>query len=169
MSKIKVVAVDLIGTFIDPATINPMALDAYGRQLQQWRETRKYFPIVGVEGFVGAKFFPDALEFMKRRHEKVFSLVAASNVPKSVTEVMVKMAGGWFNHILEFHKVRKLKPSLLCYAMIPEELNCRADEVLFVTSNRGVGDDTEPKRLGMQTRLIDREAGETLLDLLPLL
>ena len=163
--SIKAVAFDLIGTVFDPATICIADLVSYARQIEHWRTTRVYYPLSIGAGFLQAKPFADASEALNRLscHAK---LVAASNVHGPIVKAMLRNGNvQWFSWVMDYHKIGQLKPSLTCYSQICRDLLVDPQEVLFVTSNRGVGDDTEPKRIGMQTRLIDRAAGETLLDL----
>jgi FMN phosphatase YigB (HAD superfamily) len=167
--SIKVVAFDLFGTVFDAESADEHDRERYVQCIQRWRTRRVYTPAAGVESFRNLKMFDDSLVGLNALRNAGFKLVAASNIPFTIVLDMAFNAGFHFDDILDLGKYEIYKPDLAAYAAICDLMKCFPSEVLMVTGNHGkygIGDDTEPLKIGMQTAKIRRDSPiQTIVDL----
>ncbi len=166
---IKVVAFDLFGTVFDPQSADECDRTRYGECLKLWREERHYKPVLGVTSFNDLKPFEDSLIGLEMLKAAGYMIVAASNIPVRYVKSMSMNARLGWHGILDLEPYRIYKPDLAAYAAICDLMKCEPSEVLMVTGNHGkygIGDDTEPLKIGMRTAKIRRDSPiQTIVDL----
>lgn len=162
---IKVIAFDLFGTVFDPSTADKEDIRRYVDCIRSpnWTDLEN----VSFPSFWGIKPFSDSVEGLGRLR-KHFRIVAASNwYPALVESVSGDHKINW-DEIMDFREVKAFKPKLVTYAYICDTLRVNPNEVLFITGNKGAGDDTNPQKLGMQSILIRQQKYGCLADIMSL-
>jgi HAD superfamily hydrolase (TIGR01493 family) len=167
--SIKVIAFDLFGTVFDAESASSPDRDHYTTCLRMWRQNRTYYPVQFIDSFQFLKPFADSIEGLNAIRAKGYKIVAASNIPAGFAYAASTNAGIEWDGILELVSYRIYKPDLAAYAAICDLMKCEPSEVLMVTGNHGkygIGDDTEPLKIGMQTAKIRRDSPiQTIIDL----
>lgn len=167
--SIKVIAFDLFGTVFDAESASTEDRSRYGDCLRAWRERREYRSLFDLSSFYRLKPLADSLEGLQALRDKGYQIVAASNIPMSYVRCSSRCCGLLWDGILDLENYRIYKPDLAAYAAICDLKKCLPSEVLFVTGNHGkygIGDDTEPLKIGMQTAKIRRDSPiQTIIDL----
>lgn len=148
---IKVIAFDLFGTVFDPATADKADIHRYVDCIRAsaWTDLGN----VSFPSFWNIKPFPDSVEGLGRLR-KDFKIVAASNWYPALVESVSDDNKIIWDAIMDFREVKAFKPKLVTYAHICDKMRVRPDEVLFITGNKGAGDDTNPQKIGMRSILI---------------
>lgn len=163
--KFKVLAFDLFNTVFDPASIAREDADFYVAQLRRWRQTGEYRDVIVGRAFNTMRAFSDAVPAFDKLRDAGYLIVAASNLPAPVVRCMSRNAGVYWNNVIDFRPIKLLKPAEGCYREICRNTGADPGEVLMITNNAGSGDDTEPARIGMRSKLLDRGNGYTLANL----
>jgi len=81
--------------------------------------------------------FPENLAALRELREQGVPLAVLSNGTPDMVASAVSAAGmdGLFAHILSIHSVRKFKTAPEAYQLGPDAFGCRAQDILFVSSN----------------------------------
>jgi len=166
---IKVIAFDLFGTVFDAESADERDRNAYTSNLKAWREHRTYLPTRCVFSFARLKLFADSAEGLSALMFAGYKIVTASNIPSAYVVEASRNAGIAWDGIVALERYGIYKPDLAAYAAICDLMKCEPKEVLMVTGNHGkygIGDDTEPLKIGMQTAKIRRDSPiQTIIDL----
>lgn len=166
---LKVIAFDLFGTVFDAESAAAEDRARYGECLKLYRQQRQYKPVSGVWSFNDLTPFADSVQGLNELRGKGFRIVAASNIPSHYVLGMSENANITWDGVLELESYNIYKPDLAAYAAICDLMKCEPKEVLMVTGNHGkygIGDDTEPLKIGMQTAKIRRDSPiQTIIDL----
>lgn len=160
---IKVIAFDLFGTVFDPTTVDHNDIVTYVNWIRskEWQHINR----ADLRSFWNAKPFVDSEEGLKKLQTAGYKIVAASNWQQHQIKYVSDTALIKWDFIVDFSKVQAFKPKLRTYALICDELGVLPSEVLFVTGNKGAGDDTEPQKIGMTSLLIRHDYPKTIIEL----
>jgi FMN phosphatase YigB (HAD superfamily) len=167
--SIKVIAFDLFGTVFDAASADEQDRNVYAGNLKAWRDHRTYLPTRCVFSFAKLKLFSDSAEGLSALMFAGYKIVAASNIPSAYVIEASLNAGIAWDGVVALERYGIYKPDLAAYAAICDLMQCDPSEVLMVTGNHGkygIGDDTEPLKIGMQAAKIRRDSPiQTIIDL----
>lgn len=81
--------------------------------------------------------FPENLQALRTLRQTGLPLGILTNGNREMIEISVRSAGmsGLFEHVLSSESVAKFKTSAAIYDLGPQTFNCRARDLLFVSSN----------------------------------
>lgn len=160
--SLKVLAFDLFGTVFDPKTVDRPDIERYIKCIrgEAWTDLEN----VAFPSFWDIKPFADAVEGLNTLKER-YKIVAASNWYPSLVESVSRDACIAWDEIIDFRQVTSFKPKLVTYSLICDVMKVEPKEVLFVTGNKGAGDDTEPLKIGMDSVLIRHGYPDNIIEL----
>lgn len=108
--------------------------------------------------------YEDTTSTLERLRQSGFKLALCSNLAKPYGEAVFSRlpkleAYAWS------YEVGSIKPELQIYQCLIDQLNCEAEEVLFI-GDTPIADVSGPIAFGMSARLIDRKNGQKFSDIL---
>lgn len=108
--------------------------------------------------------YEDTTSTLERLRQSGFKLALCSNLAKPYGEAVFSMlpkleAYAWS------YEVGSIKPEPQIYQCLIDQLNCEAEEILFI-GDTPIADVSGPIAFGMSARLIDRKNGQKFSDIL---
>lgn len=108
--------------------------------------------------------FSDVNETLRRLRGEGCQIVVCSNLAQPYGEVVKRLLPGLDGYVFSF-EVGAKKPDAAIYQAVCDALDCVPSDVLFVGDSKRPDFDG-PLAFGMQARLINRKAGQTLDEVL---
>lgn len=110
------------------------------------------------------ELYEDTLSILDQLKQSGFKLALCSNLAKPYGERVFSILPALDTYIWSY-EVGAIKPDPKIYEVVLEKLSCEAHEVLFIGDTL-LPDVCGPKAVGMSARLINRQAGQNLHDVL---
>lgn len=155
-------AFDLINTVVDVSNAQDSDLESYGEQIKvaPWK------PLILPTAWCSFPAFYEARGVLMRLRNQGHHVVTMSNAPLWLQVAWARSHNIRWDAMLPLEMIRRYKPDLCCYDLILQTMRCKPEEVLMVTANKNFGDIEAAKSLGMGAKLIHRDPGRGLNELL---
>ncbi len=108
--------------------------------------------------------YEDTVSTLERLKQTGFKLALCSNLAMPYGKIVSSMLPPFHAYALSY-EVGAIKPDARIYQHLIDNLACQAGEVLFI-GDTPLADVDGPTSFGMSARLIDREGGQTLSDII---
>ena len=111
------------------------------------------------------QLYDDSLPTLQTLKEKGFKIAICSNLAKPYGEQLKKILPNLFDIVIFSYEVGAIKPEQEIYGVIQSFFCCDFSEMLFI-GDHPVLDVKTPISIGMSARLIERDKGQKLLDVI---
>ncbi|MDQ0298454.1 2-haloacid dehalogenase [Salibacterium salarium] len=108
------------------------------------------------EAYKALDLYPESKEVLQTLKDNQYTLIVFSNGSKDMLEPLLKQAGidEYIDHALSVDDVKQYKPSPASYHFILDKIECRREDVTFLSSNGW--DISGAKAFGFTTAWINR-------------
>lgn len=111
------------------------------------------------------QLYEDTLPTLQILKEHGFKIALCSNLAKPYGEQLKKILSNLFDVVVFSYEVGAIKPEQQIYEVIKSYFDCEFPEILFI-GDHPILDVETPISLGMSARLIERDKGQKLLEVI---
>lgn len=111
------------------------------------------------------QIYPDVISTLQYLKKSGLKIALCSNLAMPYGEHLKGIITDYFDAVIFSYEVGAIKPQKRIYEIIEEKIDYPMSQMLFIGDNQ-ILDVDMPITLGMSARLIDRENGQSLIDIL---